>query len=267
MIEEKYIIENRKLWNARVSTHMRSDFYGMQDFLSGKSSLKEIELGLLADVHEKSILHLQCHFGQDSLSLARLGAQVTGVDFSDTAIEQAQVLNKRLGLNAEFVCCDIYILKEYLDGKFDRVFASYGVIGWLPDLDRWAEIIAHFLKPGGEFIFVEFHPVVWMYNTDFNEIKYSYFNVAPIIEEISGTYTDHDEEPVKSIEYGWNHSLSEVMTALLSQKLIIADFKEYDFSPYACFDHLSAEGKDRYFISHLGKKMPLTYGLRVIKPL
>lgn len=120
--EEKYIIKNRKLWNARVPIHVKSAFYNMHDFLKGKCSLKHIELDLLGDIHGKSILHLQCHFGQDSLSLVRKGAEVTGVDFSDVAINQAREFSQQLGINAQFICCDIYKLKKFLDKKFDIVF-------------------------------------------------------------------------------------------------------------------------------------------------
>jgi 2-polyprenyl-3-methyl-5-hydroxy-6-metoxy-1,4-benzoquinol methylase len=112
----------------------------------------------LADVKGKKMLHLQCHFGMDSLNWARLGADVTAVDLSDEAIKEAKQLNDALGLNAKFICCNVYDLKELLDEKFDIVFTSYGVVGWLPDLDKWAEIIAYYLKPSGTFYLAEFHP-------------------------------------------------------------------------------------------------------------
>jgi 2-polyprenyl-3-methyl-5-hydroxy-6-metoxy-1,4-benzoquinol methylase len=115
---------------------------------------KSIELELLGNVKGLSILHLQCHFGQDSLSLARMGAHVTGIDLSDKAIKTAQELNAELHLNAEFICSDIYDLPQHLNKQFDIVFTSYGTIGWLPDLNKWAQIIHHFLKPEGKFIFV-----------------------------------------------------------------------------------------------------------------
>ncbi len=263
MEEDKYITENRKLWNARVPIHVDSDFYAMKEFMAGKSSLKPIELELLGDVKGKSILHLQCHFGQDSLSLARMGAQVTGMDLSDEAIGKAKELNKQLNTDAEFICCDVYSLKEHLDKKFDIVFTSYGTIGWLPDLDKWADIISHFLQPGGAFVFAEFHPVVWMYDDHFKEVAYSYFNIEPIITESKGTYTDRDAT-ISNKEYGWNHSLDEVITALLNQGFRLTDFKEYDYSPYNCFQHTVKEGEDRYYIEHLGKRIPMVYALKAV---
>lgn len=264
MKEEKYIIENRKLWNARVPIHMNSEFYQMDEFIKGKSSLKSIELELLGDVTNKSILHLQCHFGQDSLSMARMGAKVTGIDLSDTAIDQAKKLNDELGLDAEFICSDVYDLKSHLNKKFDIVFTSYGTIGWLPDLDKWADIIQHFLKPGGEFIFVEFHPTIWMFDDDFKNIIYSYFNTGPIILESKGTYTDRNAD-INQMEYGWNHGLSEVVNALIKAKLQIASLQEFDYSPYNCFQGILKADEDCYRFPQFGKKVPITYSIKAIK--
>lgn len=259
-----YLEANKNLWNARTEVHINSEFYDLKGFISGKNSLKEIELHLLGDVQGKSILHLQCHFGQDTLSLSRMGAKVTGVDLSNVAIDKARELNHQLGTDAEFICCDIYDLKKHLDKKFDIVFTSYGAIGWIPDLDKWADIVAHYLKPMGEFVFVEFHPVVWIFDDEFGGIAYSYFNVEPIITESNGTYTDRDA-PIKSIEYGWNHSLDEVITSLLKKDLTLLYFKEYNYSPYNCFRNMTKESEDRYYIEHLGPRIPMTYSLKARK--
>src|SRR5690606_5040157 len=166
--EEDYLAINKKSWNQRVQTHLDSEFYELPAFLKGKSSLNQIELDLLKDIKGKSILHLQCHFGQDSISLARMGAKVTAVDFSDKAIDAAKELCTKLGVDVNFLCSDIYELPHILDGQFDIVFTSYGTIGWLPDLQKWAKVVSHYLKNKGEFIFVEFHPVVWMFDDDFS---------------------------------------------------------------------------------------------------
>ena len=186
-----YIEINRQSWNSRIETHIKSEFYDLDSFLKGRSSLNDIELNLLGDIKGKNVLHLQCHFGQDTISLSRLGAEVTGVDFSDKAIESARQIAKETGSNAKFICCDIYDLPNHLDEKFDIVFTSYGTIGWLPDLDKWAKVIANFLKPNGQFVFVEFHPVVWMFDDDFEKIAYSYFNTGAIVETENGTYADN----------------------------------------------------------------------------
>src|SRR5689334_11832748 len=136
---DNYLEINRQAWNARTEYHVHSAFYDMPGFLSGKTSLKEIETALLGEVSGISILHLQCHFGQDSISLSRMGAEVTGVDLSDLSIAKARELAETLGTQTKFICCDLYSLPEHLDQQFDMVFTTYGTIGWLPDLKRWAE--------------------------------------------------------------------------------------------------------------------------------
>ena len=203
-----YIKINKETWNNKTEVHLKSEFYDNENFLIGKSTLNAIELELLGDVSNKKILHLQCHFGQDSLSLSRLGAKVTGVDFSDKAIEKAREFNDQLNLDAKFICCDLYDLPNYLNEKFDIVFTSYGTIGWLPDLTKWANVVSKFLKPDGKFIMADFHPIVWMYDNAFKEIAYSYFNIEPIIEDESGTYADRYSE-IKAKTIGWNHPTSE----------------------------------------------------------
>jgi len=131
--ENNYIEVNRNSWNNRTESHLKSEFYDLEGFLNGKNSLNEIELNLLGDIKGKTILHLQCHFGQDTISLSRLGAEVTGIDLSDKAIESAKQIAKNTTSNVKFICCDIYDLPNHLKEKFDVVFTSYGTIGWLPD--------------------------------------------------------------------------------------------------------------------------------------
>ena len=155
-MDTSYLEKNRQLWNARVKSHLDSGFYDLQSFREGKSSLNTPELRLLGNVRGKSILHLQCHFGQDSLSLARMGATVTGVDLSDEAVTSAQKLATELNLPARFICCDVYDTRKVLNEQFDLVFSSYGTIGWLPDLKPWAAVVASSLKPGGRLYLLSF---------------------------------------------------------------------------------------------------------------
>ena len=190
--ERTWFEANKHLWNAKVPVHLDSSFYDMAAFRAGQSSLQAIEVEGLGDVSDKSMLRLQCHFGQDSLSWARAGATVTGIDLSDQAIKTARGLAAELAIDATFVCANLYDLKDQISGQFDIVFTSYGTIGWLPDLTRWGEIIAHFLKPGGTFFIAEFHPYLWMLDEQFDQVQYSYFNVAPIEEITQGTYTDRE---------------------------------------------------------------------------
>ena len=154
---QQYFEANKASWNKRTTVHKDSTFYDLQNFKAGKTSLNKIELEELGDVKGKTLLHLQCHFGMDTMSWAREGAIATGVDLSDEAINLAKQINNEVGLNTTFICSNVYELKENLDEKFDIVFTSYGTIGWLPDLDKWAAIVAYYLKPGGTFC--RFSPV------------------------------------------------------------------------------------------------------------
>lgn len=263
--EDEYIIKNRASWNQRVAVHLDSDFYDMEGFRAGQTSLNPFELELLGDVSGKKILHLQCHFGQDSISLARMGASVTGADLSDAAVDAAGKLAAELRADARFICCDLYELPHHLDETFDIVFTSYGTIGWLPDLDRWAAVISRFLKPGGSFIMADFHPVVWMYDNDFSQVAYSYFNRETIREITSGTYANPDAE-IKNETLSWNHSLSEIFMALIGQGLRIDVFREYDHSPYNCFQNMIAVDKKNFVLAAFGNKIPMVYAILATRP-
>ncbi|MCU0436760.1 MAG: class I SAM-dependent methyltransferase [Raineya sp.] len=263
-LEQNYLEINRNSWNNRLESHLNSDFYDLTGFMNGKSSLNTIELDLLGNIQGKSILHLQCHFGQDTLSLARLGANVTGVDLSDKAIKKAQELASQLNIQANFICSDIYDLPKHLDEHFDIVFTSYGTIGWLPDLNRWSSLISRYLKPDGKFIFVEFHPVVWMFDDNFERIGYNYFNDGAIIETESGTYADKNA-PITQDYVCWNHGMGEVINNLIKNDLEILSLEEFDYSPYNCFNKTVEFEPHKYRIEHLGNKIPMVYALSAKK--
>lgn len=257
---DNYIEINKHSWNNRTDTHLNSAFYNLEGFLKGESSLNPIELGLLEDIKGKSILHLQCHFGQDTISLSRLGAEVIGVDLSDKAIESAVRIAKETDSDTQFICCDLYDLEKHLDKQFDIVFTSYGTITWLPDLDKWGKLISKFLKPSGKFVFVEFHPVVWMFDDHFDKIGYNYFNVEPIIETENGTYADKEAEISQSY-VTWNHSMSEVVSSLLNHSMEVVDFQEYDYSPYNVFRNMIEFEPKKFRVVHLGSKIPMIYSI------
>jgi ubiquinone/menaquinone biosynthesis C-methylase UbiE len=255
---------NKQSWNGWASINFKSEFYDVEGFLNGKSSLKPIELELLGDLTGKTVLHLQCHFGQDSLSLARMGAKVTGIDISTDAIEKAIFLNDKLGLDAKFINCNVYDLKNYLDEQFDIVFTSYGTITWLPDLEKWADIIHHFLKPQGAFVFAEFHPVIWMFDDDLEQIAYSYFNDGPIKESTTGSYADRNAGvPLEFV--CWNHSQAEVIQSLLNQNLNLSHLREYNYTPYDIFKGSKEVEPGKFRIEKIGDKVPLVYALKAVK--
>lgn len=263
---EDYQSINRKYWNSLVDDHVDGAFYQMERWLGGWNSLNSIELDLLGSVKGLKILHLQCHFGQDTLSLARMGASVTGVDLSDKAIEKAKQLSRELGLDARFICCDIFELDDHLDESFDIVFTSYGTIGWLPKLLPWARIIDLFLKPGGRFIMADFHPFVWMMDEHFGEIKYDYFNREMIVEESNQSYgQEESHEPQKNIS--WNHPTSEVIAALRSRNLLINEFLEFDYSPYNCFKDLNEDEPGKFRTKKHGHKLPMVFAIEAAKPM
>ncbi len=256
-----YFDINKTTWNDKVKVHSKSEMYNLDAFKAGKSSLMAYELKALGEVKGKSLLHLQCHFGQDTLSWSRLGAKSVGVDLSDEGIKLAQELNEELQLNAEFVCCNVLDTSKYVSETFDIVFTSYGVIGWLPDLKPWAKMIAGRLKKGGVFYIVEFHPIVWMF--DYLEekpvMKYGYMQGEVIYEEYEGTYADTDSKMI-SKEYGWNHGLGEVITALTEAGLHIDYLNEHNESPYNVLPNL-VETKSGNYVTK-DKLYPLIFEIK-----
>ncbi|QIR14048.1 class I SAM-dependent methyltransferase [Shewanella aestuarii] len=253
-----YLSINKLGWDNRTRIHLASKFYDVDGFKNGKTSLNPIELQQLGNVNGKSLLHLQCHFGLDSLSWSRLGAEVVGVDLSSSAIEQANILKESLGLKANFIESDVYQFGVNNTKQFDIVFTSYGVLCWLPDLSAWAKTISNALKVGGEFHLVEFHP--------FNDLLngYSYFPTGePDIEE-EGTYTENCDGS-KSTMVTWPHSISEVINALVNEGLSIESFFEYPYSPYHCFDGLEFVADHGYQMRYKGQQVPLVYSIKARK--
>lgn len=257
-----YLEINKLSWDKRLDPHLASDFYDVENFKKGKSSLNQIELDLLGDLQGKSVLHLQCHFGQDTMSMSRMGASCVGVDFSDRSIDVAREMSKDLGLDTEFICTDIYSLDEsMLDRKFDIVFTSYGTIGWLPDVQKWADVIGKFMKDSGHFIIADFHPTIWMFDDLIEKIEFSYFLGEPIVEEEEGSYTDKSEH-IKTKCVSWNHSFSEIFNALKSNGLQMDSFHEFDYSPYSCFQNMVENTPGKFMIRGKEKMLPIVYSMK-----
>ena len=257
---ENYLEVNQQSWNQRVGIHLNSDFYEQEAFMKGKNTLKELDLSLLGDIKGKKILHLQCHFGQDTISMSRMGAFTTGVDLSDTAINKAREIANELQVDTRFVCCDIYDLPNHLNEKFDIVYTSYGTIIWLPDLDKWAGVIAKFLKPGGRFIFADFHPFVWMYDEDFQNIIYHYHNEKVIVDTEEGSYAD-PTAPVSLTSVTWNHSISEVVNSLIQKGITIEFLGEYNQAEFSFVKHTEEIRPGKYQIKQFGDMVPLVYSI------
>jgi SAM-dependent methyltransferase len=264
-LTDNWLESNRKSWNDRVDSHENSAFYDLDLFKKTRDALMPIEKKELGDVSYKSLLHLQCHFGMDTLSWAERGAVVTGVDFSEKAIDLAKTLALELNYqNARFIQSDIYDLPNHLEGQFDVVFTSYGTIGWLPDVQKWAEIIAYYLKPNGIFYIADFHPFVWTLSNDFSKIEYNYFGGAPIVEIEEGSYADRNA-PIKNTSISWNHSLSSIVNALIQNGLSIEFLNEFPYSPYNCFEK-TVVGEDGFYrIEGLENLIPMVYSIKAIK--
>jgi len=265
-IDKKYFEVNKTTWDQKVNIHAKSDFYNVDDFKKGQTSLNAYELDEVGDVKGKSLLHLQCHFGQDTMSWSRLGAKCTGIDLSSEGIKEAKKLNNELGLDAAFIESNLYDVPKKVDGTFDVVFTSYGVVGWLPDLKTWGEIIASKLKKGGVFYMIEFHPIVWMF--DFLQtppkLTYPYLNKEVIYEEYKGTYTDNDAD-ILSKEYGWNHGLGEIVTALTDAGLEIEFLHEFEKSPYNSFPEMDTTEDGMFVLKENQRMFPLLFSIRAIK--
>jgi SAM-dependent methyltransferase len=266
---DDYLDTNRQLWNAWTPLHETSEFYNLPGFKAGNSSLRPIERAELTDVAGRSLLHLQCHFGLDTLSWARKGAIVTGVDFSDQSIALAHALSTELAIPATFICSDIAGLPNVLSGQFDIVFTSYGVLPWLRDLRRWAEVIAYFLKPAGIFYLVDDHPCMRMLDVgDNNELMVTdpyFYTDEPTLIEASGSYAApaNAETPPRQW-YIWNHSLGEIINTLIEAGLQIEFLHEFPFAMRAKFPGMERHADGTW---HFTKqpKIPLLFSLQARK--
>ncbi len=269
----EYTEANRKHWDEIAPIHAASPFYRVDEFRAGQSKLiNRVEVEEVGDVRGKTLLHLQCHFGMDTMSWARNhGAIVTGADFSATALEAARTLAAETGVEARWVESDIYALPEKLEGQFDVVYTSYGVLGWLPDLPRWAQVAAHFVKPGGTFYIAEFHPVAWIFDdapgVDDLHVKYPYFRGdTPMRFEEDGTYADRTATIEHRETYSWPFTLGDVVTSLIDAGLRIEFLHEFPFSTYQFlpFTEELAPGKVR-LTKHDGC-IPLLFSIKATKP-
>lgn len=265
MSNNKYFEINKATWNTKVDIHAKSEMYDLEAFKNGKSSLMPYELKALKNVEGKSLLHLQCHFGQDTLSWSRLGARCVGIDLSDAGIKLAKKLNDEMELDSVFVCCNVLDTSKYINETFDIVFTSYGVIGWLPDLKPWGRMIAERLESGGVFYMVEFHPIVWMFDylEEKPNMKYNYMREEVIYGEYEGTYADK-ESKMTSKEYWWNHGLSEVVNALTEAGLHIDYLNENDETPYNVLPGLFKTSTGMYATKD--QLYPLIFEIKATKP-
>ena len=261
---------NRELWDKLAKIHHKSEFYDVEGFLKGNQTLDPIEIDELPDLYGKKLLHLMCHFGMDTLSLARLGADATGVDFSSEAIELAKELSKIAEIDARFVCSNLYEIPDNLDEKFDIVFTSGGVIMWLPDLEEWARIISHFLKPGGFFYIREFHPFGYVFDDEDSatdlRVRYPYFQgKEPLKFEAEGSYASGDAKTGKAPSFEWNHPISRIINVLINAGLTIDFFHEFPITAYKALPFMIQKESGRWVLPENEDKIPLMFSLKATK--
>jgi SAM-dependent methyltransferase len=268
------IRDNIALWDEWTRIHETSAFYDLAGFKRGGVRLRPYELDEIGPVDGLELLHLQCHFGIDTLSWARLGARVTGVDFSLAGVELARSVAAEIGIDgARFVQSDLYDLPTVLDGTFDLVYTSRGVLGWLPDVRRWAEVIAHFVRPGGRFYITEIHPVAQVFEDDDIEpgelrLRYPYWqHVKPLSFPVIGSYAEPTAEVGVHTEHGWNHGLGEIVTALVDAGLRIDSLREYPFVDWPV--EFLVEAPDGTYRLPAGTpgELPLFFSILATKPI
>jgi SAM-dependent methyltransferase len=259
---------NRELWEEWTDINSRSKMYDLDAFKQGRNKIDPLILSEMGDVTGKSMLHMQCHFGLDTLSWARLGADVTGADFSPKAIQLAQSLSSELNIPAHFICCDIYALPQHLQGKFDIVFASYGVLAWLPDFPRWMRIASSFLKPGGTFYLADGHPNSWVFDEYSNDwvLKYPYFQKEPMVCEANGSYADRSPDNKSMTSYQWQHTLGEIVTAMCDNGLRLEFLHEFGFVEFQAHPSLVEKSDGFWHHPDGDDRLPLLFSLKAVKP-
>ncbi|GAA4511368.1 MULTISPECIES: class I SAM-dependent methyltransferase [Nonomuraea] len=261
MSEIDYLAVNRANWDERVAIHVASDFYDVPGFKAGGDPLRDFEIEEVGDVAGKSLAHLQCHFGLDTLAWARRGAQVCGLDLSEKAVETATALAEECGLEARFVAADVYDAPVALGGAYDIVYTGIGALVWLPDMRRWAEVVAALLKPGGFLYLSEFHPFTDMLDdAEGSTVTFDYFRSDPQIWDEPYTYTG-SEELANTTSVQFQHTLGEVVSALAWAGLRIDFLHEHDHTLFRRFGNLEAHGPV-YRLPEGRPRIPLMFSIK-----
>jgi SAM-dependent methyltransferase len=265
---------NRANWDERVPAHVASPSYHVQEFLDDPSYLSEVvrfDMPRLGDVSGLRGVHLQCHIGTDTVSLARLGVRMSALDFSQPAIEQARALAGRIGVDVDFHVGDVYDAVDVLGASsYDLVYTGIGALCWLPDIQRWATTVARLLKPGGRVFIREGHPMLWALDAgpEWPELRHPYFESAePIVWDEGGTYVETDIEFSTTVTHEWNHGLSEIITAVQGAGLTFDSLAEHDSAPWNALPGLMTEdAAGEWRLTDNPNRLPATYTLQAHKP-
>ncbi|AGJ55817.1 class I SAM-dependent methyltransferase [Streptomyces sp. NPDC053741] len=259
---------NRARWDERVPIHAAGDFYGLDAFLAGRDALRDFELAEVGDVTGRTLLHLQCHIGLDTLSWARHGAaHVVGLDFSGPAVETARGLARSLELPADraaFVAADVYDAAQAVpDSSYDIVYTGLGALNWLPDVTRWAEVAASLVAPGGFLYLAEFHPFTDCLDDETGStVTYDYFSREAWVDDSPGTYADLDAVTVHNRSVEWQHPVGEVVSALAAAGLRIEFLHEHDASLFPRYQVLKRGGDGYYRFPSDRPRIPMMYSIK-----
>jgi SAM-dependent methyltransferase len=266
---------NRAHWDERAPAHAASPDYAVGKFVDDPDFISDVvrfDLPRLGDIRGLKGVHLQCHIGTDTVSLARLGATMTGLDFSPPALIEARKLASALNLDVDFVESDLYGAPDVLpNGVYDLVFTGIGALCWLPDIRRWADVVARLLKPGGRLFVREGHPVLWSLADDRADgllvIAEAYFEtVEPIISDIPGSYVQVEGELTATESRSWNHGLGEIVTALLDVGMTLTMLVEHDSVPWRALDSgLEMTALKEWRLADRPKRLPQSYTLQAVK--
>lgn len=260
---------NQRHWDECTPIHMRSRFYDVEGWLSEGRGPRRWEAEVLGDVRGLDLVHLQCHFGLDTLAWARAGAMVTGLDFSAPAVEAASDLAQRAGLadRARFVCADVNDAAAVLGRTYDIVYVSLGALCWLPSVERWASQVAALLAPGGRLYLHEVHPLAWAMSDDDVVIEHTWFEERdPFVDDAGETYTDGGSGLVNRRTYEWNHGLGETVTALLNHGLVLVSLVEHDWTVWPRFPWLVPADEGRWRLPEGRARFPLSFSLVARRP-
>jgi SAM-dependent methyltransferase len=264
---------NRANWDDRAVIHYKDEAndYRVAQFLDGEDSLHDIEGREIGDVKGKRLVHLQCHFGIDTLSLARRGASCVGLDFSPVALESARELQRKTGLDAEFVEGNVYDARELIDGDFDLAYVTWGAINWLPDIARWAQVVGSLLKPGGQLYLLEGHPSLMCLNEDTPELHPGYDwrtpLDAPIVMNLDTTYTGDIAKVAHTTTHEWVHPLSDIINAVIGAGMRLDYLHEHEELAWQFASIMVPDDKGRrmWLLPEGFPRLPLSFSLKATK--
>jgi SAM-dependent methyltransferase len=268
---EEYLELNRASWDDRAAAHAASPSYAVERFVADPAFVSDVvrfDRPLLGDIGGAHGVHLQCHIGTDTLSRARLGARMTGLDLSPASLAEARLLARRTGSQVDFIESNVYDALEVLKpASFDLVYTGVGALCWLPDIARWAGIVAGLLRPGGRLFMREGHPMLWAIDdtqTDRIVLEYPYFErEEPLIFDEGGTYVETNATFEHNLTHEWNHGLGQIVSALLTAGMDITGLDEHDSVPWLALPgRMTEDERGEWRLTERPWRLAATYTLQ-----